>query len=407
LTDLALLRAAPGTSKKYVFDGSGGPTIRLRNEVALAGLEKRIYQGNQIQKLILDNLSVVEGPPTAKLIHLMSTHPPYMFDQFCNFIGVSKELDRAGMTAQSHCAIRSFLDLTAKMREYDVYDNTLIFLMADHGAGSTSGDDDLSSLYAQREGLAPGEFGRLIGGANPLLAIKYLNQEGPMKESLVSAQLTDIARTACEASNGCRWKYGLNLQNSAPQPRQRVFNQYRFKHKYWGLDHIPGMVRYKVTGPLWSRASWSRIFSDRMPELVTEVNFSSADEAELFGFGWGQVEVNDAGISKRWSTAEQAQLFLPLPSVEGSDLAMEFKVMSAPGVENQKMTVVVNGETVGSRELEFRVQVVSVTVPARLITTGMSEVLLQFSEILEPKNEDRRRISVSFFELKISRMQSQ
>jgi len=136
-----------------------------------------------------------------------------------------------------------------------------------------------------------------------------------------------------------------------------------------------------------------------MPTQLSKVEFSNNDQPELFGMGWGEVEVNDRGNSKRWSVAERAELFLPLPA--GNDLTLSFRLLSASGLDNQNMKVSVNGEVVDSRKLESHVQTVTVNVAEGLITAPVSKLVLEFSEVKEPRTADKRRISVSFFELNI------
>jgi hypothetical protein len=406
LADLSFLRVAPGRSKMLVFDGSSGPVTRLRNEVPLSGLAQRIYQGNTIQELIADNMNVDDGAPTAKLVHLFNTHPPYMFDEFCQFQGVSKTSDRPQMTAQVHCSTRRFLSLMQTMKDQSVYDNSLIILMADTGAGSVHGADDLSSLYAQRSGLEPGELGRLIGGANPVLAIKYPGDSGPLRESALSAQLTDIAQTVCSSLQGCKHIGGLDLRTASPEPRKRMYNYYAFKNEYWGMDHIPGVIQYQVNGPLWLENSWSRWFSDSIPKQIAKLSFSDEDDAEFFGMGWSRVETNKKGVSKRWSTSIRSELFLPLPVDSETNLTLEFKVLSAPDIENQSITIQVNGVELASRKLDHRVQNVTFEVPSSAIKENITPVVLQFGALRKSEKPNGRDLSVSFFELNIRQIPS-
>jgi hypothetical protein len=399
LADLGIFRVVPGLLKQRVFDGTSGPITRLINEIALAGLELQIYQGNTVLNLIADNLWADNSPPSAKLLHLFNTHPPYMFAEDCQFTGVVDAIDRAHMTMQTACAVRWFLYFLDKMKAQGVYDNSMIILTADTGAGNIYGEDDLSSLYAQRHGVPPGELGRLIGGANPVLAIKFPDQRGPIQNSSVPAQLTDIPRTVCETLGDCTNHNGLDLRTDERTDRERTYKYYRWENRFWSLNHIPGILHYAVNGPLWLESSWSRKFSDTMPVEVSKVKFSLDDDPELFGFGWAEVEVSEAGISKRWSIAKRAELNLPLPT--GKNLNFEFRVLTEPALDNQVMTIKVNGEVVGVRNLEHRVQFVTVNVPARLLTYPVSEVVLEFSELKEPQDVGRRKLSVSFYELNI------
>jgi len=399
LADLGLLRVIPGLLKQQIFDGNAGPISRLRNEVALSGLGHRVYQGNTVLQLMADSLWTDDSAPTAKLIHLFNTHAPYMFASDCQFVGVKNTQDRAHMTMQSECAMRWFVYLLEKMKQAGVYDHSMIILTADTGAGTIYGDDDLSSHYALAQGQESGELGRLMGGANPVLAIKYPGATGAIQRSNLQAQLSDIPKTVCASLNDCKKDLGINLRSDVPGTRIRPYVYYRWQNNYWGLNHIPGMIYYSIEGPLWLGSSWTRSFSENLRSSMTEVKFSEDDEDEIFGLGWSHVEVNQAGISKRWSIAKRAELFLPLPV--GENISLQFKVLNAPGLSDQVMTIKVNGEIVGSRHLEDRVQFVTANVPATLVSSPLSEVVLEFSELKLPENPARRKISVSFYQLKI------
>jgi len=150
---------------------------------------------------------------------------------------------------------------------------------------------------------------------------------------------------------------------------------------------------------LWLKSSWVRQTERTPPKQVATVHFSDEDEEDLFGFGWSYPEVNEEGITKRWSNAEQAELFLNLPG--GRDLALEFQVLSAPGLDGQEMRLSLNGEVLGSRQLDNRVQNITFEAPAALLNQPVSELLLEFAQVLEPESADQRTISVSFYELTI------
>ena len=73
----------------------------------------------------------------------------------------------------------------------------------------------------------------------------------------------------------------------------------------------------------------------------------------------------------------------------------------APDLEDQTMTVKVNGEVVGVRDLGHRIQFVTMKVPAELVSKPVSDVVLEFSRIRLPEPHQRRKISVSFYQLRI------
>ena len=378
LADLGIFRAAPGQLKKWVFDGSSGLISRTFNENPLTGLEHRIYNANSILQMIADSINTDAGPPTAKLIHLLNTHPPFMFDAECEFTGVSKAINRHLQTEQTRCAMRWFTYLLDALKKSGVYDNSLIILTADTGAGSIYANDDLSSLYAQDHGVPPGELGRLIGGANPVLAIKLPESRGAMRTSQVQAQLTDIPRTVCESLGDCSNNLGLNLGRDQHEIRERIYQYYQFKHEYWGLDYIPGITQYSVLGPLWLESSWTQSETEGAPQEIFRLDFSADDDARMFGTGWGAVEVENGAVSKRWATASEAELFLPLP--EGKSMVLAFKVFRTPGLDGQQLTLSVDDQVIITRPVGEGLSEVHMPLSGSLISDPETRILLEFSE---------------------------
>jgi hypothetical protein len=397
LADLGVFRAMPGHTKKLVFDGSSGIISRASKDNPLTGLEHRIYNANTVLKMVADQLSVDDGPPTAKLIHLLNTHPPFMFDRECTFIGVVTAIDRSHQTAQTECALRWFTYLLDAMKRAGIYDNSLIILTADTGAGSIHADDDLSSLYAQKHNVPAGPTGRLMGGANPVLAIKLPNANGPMQTSPVQAQLTDIPRTVCESLGDCTNRLGLDLGKNKNELRERTYHYYEFKHEYWDLDYIPGIIQYSVLGPLWLESSWTQSSLNERPQEIMRLNFSDNDNAKIYGAGWGLVENESETVSKRWATARIAELLLPLPV--DKNLIFSFEVFRAPGLDQQEITLRINDEIIASRSIEDGLVEISMLVPNSLISTPETRVQLKFSNLKGPDNNEYRELAAAFFSM--------
>jgi hypothetical protein len=397
LADLGIFRAIPGQFKRLVFQSGSGIASRIFDEIPLTGLEHRIYNANSILQMVADELTTTKRPSTAKLIHLLNTHPPFMFDAECAFIGVTQIIDRGHQTRQTECALKWVLYLFDAMKQGGVYDNSLIILTADTGAGSIHAEDDLSSLYAQEHGVAPGKLGRLIGGANPLLAIKQPGARGAMQTSTIQAQLTDIPKTVCASTGDCSNSLGLDLGSDRDELRARIYQYYQFKNEYWGLDYIPGITQYSVLGPLWLESSWTQSPDDGAPQEITRLNFSNEDDPGVFGAGWGVVETERENVSKRWAIAGQAELLLALPM--GKNLVILFNIYQAPSANQQQMTLRINDQIIGSRTLREGLWDVYIPVPATVISDDQTRILLEFSELKSLENNDERELAAAFFSL--------
>lgn len=266
LMDLGLFRVLPGVLKRYAFDGTMGLISYYLGDALLLGLNLNIYRANEVLDFMTDHMHITPGAPTARLIHLFNTHPPYMRDRHCQFIGLQKRINRQGMTEQTACAVDRFTAVLDAMEAHGIYDSAMVILVADTGASSPHGARDMANLYAAREAASAGAMGRLMGGANPVLAIKYPGSDGPLRVSKTAAQLTDIPHTVCAALGHCQHHRGLDLATSPPNPdRIRRYHDYTWKHEYWGLHNIPGIVTYDITGPLWRASAWTRTRDADLP----------------------------------------------------------------------------------------------------------------------------------------------
>jgi hypothetical protein len=129
------------------------------------------------------------------------------------------------------------------------------------------------------------------------------------------------------------------------------------------------------------------------------LNFSSDDDTGIYGVGWGSVEVESEEVSKRWATASQAELFLTLPV--DKNLVFSFKGFRAPGLDQQEITLKINDEVIATRVLGGSLQEIYMPVPASSISSQETRILLEFSDLKEPENNEKRDLAVAFFSLVI------
>lgn len=209
--------------------------------------------------------------------------------------------------------------------------------------------------------------------------------------------MTDIPKTVCVSTGDCSNSLGLDLGSGRDELRARTYHYYQFKNEYWGLDYIPGITQYSVLGPLWLESSWTQSPDDGAPQEILRLDFSNEDGPGVFGTGWGAVETESESVSKRWAIARQAELLLPLP--RGKNLVISFKTYQAPSANQQEMTLRVNDQVIGSRTLREGLLDVYIPVPATAISDDLTKIQLEFSELQDPANNDKRELAAAFFSL--------
>ncbi|MWV62718.1 sulfatase-like hydrolase/transferase [Helicobacter saguini] len=90
-----------------------------------------IAKMDAFQKLI----SNTQNKPTFKFFHFDVTHNPYFVDSNCKYVVTNKERDMMDAHKQTEiCSLKILANVFEKMKKLDIYDNTQIFIVSDHGA---------------------------------------------------------------------------------------------------------------------------------------------------------------------------------------------------------------------------------------------------------------------------------
>ncbi len=150
---------------------------------------------------------------------------------------------------QAHCGLKAFLALMDFLKRQEIYDQSLIFLIADTGA-------HLVSRYTPAEKDANGWRG-LVGRANPLFLVKAPYARHDLRTVESGIQPSDLAATVCAIVEGCEVGEGQSVFDvETVPPRVRVYQHYPWSHRFWGKDVTLDIRDYTVQGPVWERDSW-------------------------------------------------------------------------------------------------------------------------------------------------------
>jgi hypothetical protein len=249
--DLSLFRAAPLFAKKRVYNEQFWivtPNVQLLS-VLVGRQEHHIVESNRVLDTLAERGVVVADRPVTKFIHLLNTHQPYVLGTDCRVSDDDRPDMRAKATVQAHCGLKAFLRLMDFLKRHEIYDRSLIFLIADTGANLASGytppADDTDF------------WRRLVGRANPLFLVKAPGAREAFRMVSAGIQPSDIPATVCAYVEGCATANGISVfdAESLP-PRARIYKDYSWPNSYWGKDVIPESQDYTVLGPVWDRDSW-------------------------------------------------------------------------------------------------------------------------------------------------------
>ena len=174
--------------------------------------------------------STVDDRCIFKFYTLNGCHDPYLLNEKLEY----EEMDSADRyERQAKGSLRLtglFLD---ELRRLKVFDNSLIFVIADHGVR-----------------------GDIQGNGYPLFLVKGFNGQGQMKISDAPICLSDIPKTIF-SELGLKGDFDgesiFDLSDS--DSRERRFLYYNWNED-WTKDHLPTIKEYVVSGHVWSGESW-------------------------------------------------------------------------------------------------------------------------------------------------------
>lgn len=152
-----------------------------------------------------------------QFIHIEGGHVPFDYDENVNKIPEEEGTYRQKLKATLNI-IDSFIN---RLKESNVYDNSVIIVMADHGYWAAGGRQ------------------------NPILYIKGIDEHHEMKTSDIPVSYEDLCNAYLELLKGNKTD---NLFKDIPKGRVRRFIENAFKNE-------DKMIEYEQTGKAWDTSS--------------------------------------------------------------------------------------------------------------------------------------------------------
>ncbi len=246
LIDLSLFRYAPHTIKH---------TIHNDDSWLLQGLgEKRkgaplFLDSEDFTKTFLREAQADSKVPTFKFFHLMIPHAPYRRGPECEFKKVRGRKIEEAYLDNARCGLKLTADVLEKLRTLNIFDNSLIVILADHGTYVPIGEFKKSKEIAN--------------GVRRSWALFLMHRPGQALSTLQISedplQLTDVpAMVASQlALEGSASNFMSAIQ-SMPG-RTRTYYHYQWENAYWQNDLLPPLTEYKIQGHVYDPAAWTRV----------------------------------------------------------------------------------------------------------------------------------------------------
>jgi len=253
LLDLTLFRLVPHFLKKHVYNGQ---RWCLQNLFASAEYWKFFYfSSNSFLYSLTQNMSADRTAPVYKFFHLMGPHAPMVVNSDCTYAGGELPRVRETVIAQSRCTLNFVIALLKRMKEFGIYDDSLIVLMADHGGHIAPNRFKPKKVIDGNISFEIDPW--LVAMATPLMMIKVPHASGPLQISAAPASLLDTTATISSVLGLDEDFSGRSILNlSSSEQRDRRFYYYEWRRKDYVTDYILPIQEFIINGSIYDSGAW-------------------------------------------------------------------------------------------------------------------------------------------------------
>lgn len=178
------------------------PTAFEKLRVVEGGNEAFHDDNMQFYEMITEKDVTYREDKSFKFIHLWGSHPPYEYDKEMNY------LPDGGTLEQSIEACITMTDVYLnKLRDSEVYDNSVIVILADHGEGTYYAENNFNQ--------------------HPILLIKGIDERHDFQIDDSPISFEDMQNAYVKLLDGA---YGESVFDDLPQVRNRRFLYYDIKN---------------------------------------------------------------------------------------------------------------------------------------------------------------------------------
>jgi hypothetical protein len=392
LLNVSAFTFSPHFLKKFFYH-----KIRYIRPVTDNGRE--VHEDVKFINEIRERITVELRDSAFKLYHLKGMHRPLRLNEHLDYEEMGYSLDNVIRQAKAELKIVDmFLEL---MKKAGIYDNSMIFIIADHGAGSP----EIPAPSVRND----------MSFAAPLFLFKPFGARGGLKLSSAPVELADIPATVFSALGMEADTGGTPITEIAPDSaRQRRFLSLTWHHEDWDRDYMPAMREYVVSGHSWEMKSWERTGRDfalikskasaDVPEyaLGETLYFGKKGYAKKYlGEGWSYDDLHYTPTDGKRATL----LFSFQHQGQPLIITAELIPYTAGGrLESQTVRVVVGG----SIQAVWKVSeggVYRAVLPAGLESTSPLEIILELPDAVSMAELgagiDTRKLGVGLHSLRI------
>ena len=256
LLDLSLFRISPHLLKKYIYNDQVWLIQSFLVDKKYLGLQ--FFAHLTFLRDLHENISIIRDKPVYKYLHLMLSHNPIVANQQCGYAGRVLPTIRETVTNQARCSLEEVLKLFEEMKKAGIYNDTLIILMADHGAWVPP--EKMTGIPASDGKSISVINPKIIALSQPLLAIKPPGEKGALQISNAPSWIIDTAATIAdymELDTDFDGRSVRELEQSAARDRRHLV--YEYQRSDWKDKYLSPIQEFTVTGKGIDSSSWHEV----------------------------------------------------------------------------------------------------------------------------------------------------
>jgi len=430
LYDISLFRIIPHFTKKYIYNNQNWLLKRYPNVISPFIIEEyskkpetaeknyipwlSIFKDKNLREIedinfvnaMLQRASTGETNFAFKYYHLGIPHWPLVINEKLEY--EKMEINRHNFKRQSKAALKVTQMFINKLKEIGAYDQSLIFILGDHGAGMQKQVFEVQNgFYLPKSSQTISD--PLLVNALPLLLVKSFSTKGEMKSSNAPVSLSDIPKTIFSELNIEVDVQGENMfkVRESNTRKRKYISYYTYDSK---RDYYTGLQEYVVSGPSWLDQSWEltgRIFHLKERKIQTYkygaiISFAIQGNATQYQTrGWSYPE---AGFT--WTIGERTELLLPVKDAN-SNLTLTADIVPflvSGKINSQRVKLYINDRSVGEWNVDRSGQY-KVEVPQGYLVDDSIRIVFELPDAASPSemgiSSDPRPLAISLKSMKL------
>ena len=355
LLELSVSRHVPHVAKRALSENPAWfDRVFVFNRGQIEASQRRHEASNSAAffEQFIDAMSLGRERPTYKLLHIGLPHRPVVLNAECGFIDQTR-FSLPSYLGQSRCAIKLVAAFLDRLRDFGIYDNSLIVVSSDHGTNLRPlAYHGKSASLPEITGASTSSLPSIVASSRPLMAIKPIGQTGSLAFSDAPTAHADLPATVLDLLGlPADLGYEQMLERDPASPRDRFYGMYdlRFRFPEAYLNRLDVLT---VQGNSADATRWNLARSIMPPDLRLEpgnIDFGDGRNTAYLGPGWSRATQESIADKKETSfvfgISEQAVIFVSLPP-DAVELVAHLSVPEDGGLES--INVAVEGRVVAN-----------------------------------------------------------